>query len=182
MKFQPTEIPDIILIEPKVYSDLRGYFMESYQQQKMESAGINFNFVQDNQSKSCQGTLRGLHYQINHPQGKLIRVILGEVFDVAVDLRRSSSTFGKWVGVTLSAENKKQLWIPPGFAHGFYTISEWAEVFYKATDYYSPENERSIIWNDANIGIKWPLSDIDSLLISPKDLLGLPLNKAETYT
>lgn len=181
MKFQITEIPDILIVEPEVFTDSRGFFMETFQQQKMESAGINFKFVQDNQSRSCKGTLRGLHYQINHAQGKLVRVILGEVFDVAIDLRRSSTTFGKWVGAILSAENKKQLWIPPGFAHGFYTVSEWADVFYKATDYYSPENERSIIWNDPEIGIKWPIYENDSVIISPKDLQGMPLSVAETY-
>jgi dTDP-4-dehydrorhamnose 3,5-epimerase len=181
MNFQPTEIPDILIIEPKVFSDSRGYFMETYQQQRMESAGINFQFVQDNQSRSSKGTLRGLHYQINHPQGKLFRVIQGEVFDVAVDLRRSSATFGKWVGVILSAENKKQLWIPPGFAHGFYAISDWVEVFYKATDYYSPENERSILWNDPEIGIKWPINKTTELIISAKDSQGSSFSNAETY-
>ncbi len=181
MHFKATEIPDVILIEPRVFKDPRGFFMETYQQEKYKAAGITYQFVQDNHSRSIQGTLRGLHYQIKHPQGKLVRAIIGEVFDVAVDLRRVSPTFGKWVGRVLSAENKKQLWIPPGFAHGFYTISDWAEILYKATDFYSPENERSILWNDPEIGIDWPEEVNRKLILSPNDLQGSTLASAEVY-
>jgi dTDP-4-dehydrorhamnose 3,5-epimerase len=181
VKFTATEIPEVILIEPKVFGDSRGFFMETYQKQEFSNAGIPAVFVQDNHSRSMQGTLRGLHYQIRHTQGKLFRVILGEVFDVAVDLRRSSPTFGKWVGCALSAENKRQLWIPPGFAHGFYTLSEWAEVIYKTTDYYSPEDERSIIWNDPDIAIQWPEVSRDQLILSPKDARGVRLAEAEVF-
>lgn len=181
MIFTPTAIPDVILIEPKVFGDTRGFFMETYQQQEFWAAGIDYDFVQDNHSRSIQGTLRGLHYQIKHTQGKLFRVIIGEVFDVAVDLRRSSPTFGQWVGYTLSAENKRQLWVPPGFAHGFYSISEWVEVVYKTTDYYAPEHERSIIWNDPDIGIQWPAQTSQKLILSPKDAQGLTFKEAEVF-
>ena len=181
MKIKQTAIPEVILIEPKVFEDPRGFFMETYQQEKYEAAGIINKFVQDNHSRSIQGTLRGLHYQIKHPQGKLVRAIVGEIFDVAVDLRRVSPTFGKWVGWVLSAENKRQLWIPPGFAHGFYTISDWAEILYKATDFYSPENERSILWNDPEIGIDWPEEVNVKLILSPNDMQGSILASAEVY-
>ena len=153
MNFTPTSIPEVLLIEPRVFGDERGFFMETFQQEKFFAAGIIYDFVQDNHSRSVKGTLRGLHYQLRHTQGKVVRAVVGEVFDVAVDLRRSSATFGQWAGVLLSAENKRQLWIPPGFGHGFYTVSDWAEVVYKATDFYSPADERSIIWNDPDIGI-----------------------------
>lgn len=181
MKFTPAAIPEVILIEPRVHGDARGFFMETYQQREFAAAGINAEFVQDNHSRSTQGTLRGLHYQVRHAQGKLFRVILGEVFDVAVDLRRSSPTFGKWVGYSLTAENKRMLWVPPGFAHGFYTISECVEVIYKATDYYAPEYERSIIWNDPDIEIQWPELTKEKLILSPKDEQGLTLKEAEVF-
>ena len=169
MQFQPTTIPDVILITPKVFGDERGFFMETYQTRLFAQAGIQAQFVQDNHSRSKQGVLRGLHYQLRQTQGKLVRVVMGEIFDVAVDIRRSSPTFGKWVAVHLSAENRQQLWVPPGFAHGFYVLSEWAEVLYKATDFYSPQWERSILWNDPAIGIDWPLLAETPLSLSAKD-------------
>ena len=181
MKFITTSIPDVILIEPQVFGDERGFFMETYHQEKFSAAGINYNFVQDNHSRSTYGTLRGIHYQIRHTQGKLVRAIAGEIFDVAVDLRRSSPTFGKWAAARLSAENKALLWVPPGFGHAFYTLSDWAEVIYKASDFYSPADERSIIWNDAHIGIEWPENIQDKLLLSQKDAQGVSLSDAEVY-
>lgn len=181
MNFTPTAIPEVILIEPRVFGDSRGFFMETYQREKFTAGGIDYDFVQDNHSRSLQGTLRGLHYQINHTQGKVVRAVLGEVFDVAVDLRRSSPTFGKWVGYNLSAENKRLLWVPPGFGHGFYTLSDWAEVVYKATDYYSPADERSIVWNDPDINITWPAQSGEKLIISPKDAQGAYLKHAEVF-
>ena len=181
MKIKQTAIPEVILIEPKVFEDPRGFFMETYQQKKYEAAGIINKFVQDNHSRSIQGTLRGLHYQIKHPQGKLVRAIVGEIFDVAVDLRRVSPTFGKWVGSNLSAENKRQIWIPPGFAHGFYALSDWTEIIYKTTDIYSPENERVILWNDPLIGIDWPLIPNKEIILSGKDQEGKKLSEAEVY-
>jgi len=181
MNFTSTLLPGILIIEPQVFEDSRGFFMETYQLEELEKAGIHLKFVQDNHSRSIQGTLRGLHYQINHSQGKLVRVILGEIFDVVVDLRKSSPYFGKWFGFGLSAQNKKQLWIPPGFAHGFYTLSNWAEVLYKVTDYFSPENERSILWNDPEIGIIWPEQVKEKLIISTKDLQGTPMSAAEVF-
>jgi dTDP-4-dehydrorhamnose 3,5-epimerase len=159
MRFIPTTIPDVILIEPKIFADERGFILESYQKQRFAEAGIPFEFVQDNHSKSQQGVLRGLHYQIQQTQGKLIRIVAGEIFDVAVDIRKSSPTFGKWVGSYLSAENKKMLWVPAGFAHGFYVTSPEAEVLYKATDYYAPQWERTILWNDPTLQIDWPIQD-----------------------
>lgn len=181
MRFIPTSIPDIILIEPKVFGDARGFFMETYQAQRFAEAGIPADFVQDNHSGSRQGTLRGLHYQIQQAQGKLVRVIAGEIYDVAVDLRRSSTTFGRWIGVTLTAENKQQLWVPPGFGHGFYVLSEWAEIHYKATDYYAPQWERTILWDDPALGIPWPLIEDQAVLLSPKDAQGSHLAEAELY-
>jgi dTDP-4-dehydrorhamnose 3,5-epimerase len=169
MKFTPTTIPDIILIEPKVFGDERGFFMETFHADRYAEAGIPTNFVQDNHSGSRQGTLRGLHYQIRQTQGKLLRVIAGEIFDVAVDIRRSSPTFGQWVSAVLSADNKRQLWVPPGFAHGFYVLSDWAELNYKTTDFYAPEWERSILWSDPEIGIKWPILPGTEPLLSTKD-------------
>ena len=181
MKFTPTPIPDVILIEPIVYGDQRGFFMETYQAKRFAEHGIPTEFVQDNHSGSGQGTLRGLHYQIRSTQGKLVRVVAGEIFDVAVDLRRSSPTFSKWVGTKLSAENRHQLWVPKGFAHGFYVLSEWAEVLYKATDYYAPEWERAILWNDPKIGIDWPLLDGREPILSEKDQQGKRFKEADLF-
>jgi dTDP-4-dehydrorhamnose 3,5-epimerase len=181
MRFIPLEIPDVIRIEPHVYSDDRGFFLESYQRREFETAGLPTEFVQDNHSGSRKGALRGLHYQIRQAQGKLVRVIAGEVFDAAVDLRRSSPTFGRWVGARLSAERRDQLWIPPGFAHGFYVLSDWAEVLYKATNYYAPEWERCLLWNDESVGIEWPLVADALPILSDKDSRGAPLSRAEIY-
>ncbi|RPI30105.1 MAG: dTDP-4-dehydrorhamnose 3,5-epimerase [Chloroflexota bacterium] len=182
MQFIPASLPGLILIEPQVFSDARGFFMETFQARLFADAGISTDFVQDNHSGSQKGTLRGLHYQIRQAQGKLVRVIAGEVFDVAVDLRRSSPSFGKWEGFCLSSENKRQLWVPPGFAHGFYVLSQWAEVIYKTSDFYAPEWERTLLWNDPDLGIKWPLdSGLTDVLISPKDARGKPLREAELF-
>jgi dTDP-4-dehydrorhamnose 3,5-epimerase len=181
MIFQPTSIPDIILIESQVFSDERGFFLETYREDRFIAAGINTNFVQDNYSASRQGVLRGLHYQIRQPQGKLVYVVAGEIYDVSVDIRRNSPTFKKWVGIHLSAENKCQLWVPPGFAHGFYVLSHRAEVLYKATDYYAPQWERTLLWNDPEIAVDWPLTDDQDPLLSPKDMLGKPLDQAELF-
>lgn len=171
MKVTPTAIHDVLVIEPKVFGDDRGFFFESFNQKAFEQAtGLKVAFVQDNHSKSSRNVLRGLHYQVKRSQGKLLRVVQGEVFDVAVDIREGSSTYGHWVGQILSAENKKQLWIPPGFAHGFLTLSETAEFLYKTTDYYAPEHERCIAWDDPKIGIKWPLTVAP--LLSAKDRAG----------
>jgi len=181
MEFKPTTLPEVILISPVVYGDERGFFMETYREVEFSAAGIPGNFVQDNHSGSDQGTLRGLHYQIKQSQGKLVQVVSGEIFDVAVDLRKSSPNFGKWAGELLSAENKRQLWIPPGFAHGFYVLSDWANVIYKVTDYYAPEWDRTLLWNDPEIGIDWPLIDGGEVNISTKDAKGLRLRDAETF-
>jgi len=180
LKIISTAIPDVLLIEPKVFQDERGFFLESYQKKQFQEAGIDMDFVQDNHSKSCRGALRGLHYQIIQPQGKLVRVIAGEVFDVAVDIRRSSPTFGQWVGDYLSAENKRMLWVPVGFAHGFYVISTDAEFLYKTSDYYAPQWERSIIWNDPTIGVRWPIQD-ELPILSAKDGTGKLLSEAELF-
>ena len=180
MKIIASNIPDILVFEPTIYSDGRGYFMETWRQSVFEAQGIDAGFVQDNQSNSNRGTLRGLHYQLNHPQGKLARVVSGEVFDVAVDLRKSSAYFGRWIGILLSAENKKQLWIPPGFAHGFYVMSDSAELLYKCTDYYDPEDDHSLLWNDETVGIDWPLLDSKPLL-SDKDKNAPRLLEATVY-
>lgn len=179
MKVIETSLPGVLLLEPKVYGDARGFFMESYNKRVMSAVGITQEFVQDNHSRSAKGVLRGLHYQIQQPQGKLVRVVSGEVYDVAVDLRRGSPSFGQWIGMRLSAENKLLLWIPPGFAHGFYVLSEWAEFLYKTTEYYAPEHERCLLWNDPVLAIDWPLEGEPRL--SEKDKLGKPLNQAETY-
>ena len=181
MHFMPTAIPDVILIEPKIFGDSRGFFLETYQAQRFAAAGVDANFVQDNQSGSRRGTLRGLHYQIQQAQGKLVRVLVGEVYDVAVDLRRSSPTFGNWVGVMLTAENKHQIWVPPGFGHGIYVQSDWAEIHYKTTDYYAPQWERTILWDDPTLGISWPLIAGQPVLLSPKDAQGQRLVEAELY-
>ena len=176
----PTELPEVLILEPKVYADARGFFFESFNQRDFEKAtGLNVTFVQDNHTRSAQGVLRGLHYQIQHPQGKLVRVIEGEVFDVTVDMRRTSPSFGKWAGVTLSADNKRQLWIPPGFAHGFVVTSASAEFLYKTTDYWYPEHERSLLWSDPQLGVPWPLSDVP--ILATKDAAGKPFTEAETY-
>ena len=180
MKIIRTSIPEILLIEPLVFKDERGFFLESYQKQKFNEAGIHYEFVQDNHSKSTQGTLRGLHYQVQQPQGKLVRVIVGEIFDVAVDIRKNSPFFGKWVGDFLSADNKRMIWVPPGFAHGFQVLSKEAEVVYKATDYYAPQWERTILWNDPQLNIRWPMQG-NVPILSPKDLAGNLLSEAEVY-
>jgi len=181
MQILRTSIPEILILEPKVFGDERGFFMETYQARQFADLGIPTQFVQDNHSGSRQGILRGLHYQICQAQGKLVRVISGEIFDVAVDLRKTSPTFGKWVGATLSAQNKHLIWIPAGFAHGFYVLSDWAEIVYKASDYYALEWERSILWNDPDIGIEWPLIDQQPPTLSAKDANGMPFKVAETY-
>jgi dTDP-4-dehydrorhamnose 3,5-epimerase len=181
MKTIATAIPDVIIIEPQVFEDERGFFMETWNQKTFTDNGIDAAFVQDNHSKSPQGTLRGLHYQIKHTQGKLVRVIAGEVFDVAVDIRKSSPTFGKWIGVTLSAQNRRLLWIPPGFAHGFYVTSESAEFTYKCTDFYSPKHERSIRWDDPDISIDWPIPAGITPLLSPKDRQASPFKNADLF-
>lgn len=179
MKASPTAIPDVRLIEPRVFEDGRGFFFESYNRRAFEALGIDAQFVQDNHSRSRRGVLRGLHYQIEHAQGKLVRVIEGEVFDVAVDLRRASPTFGRHVAVALSAANRRMLYIPPGFAHGFLVVSEVAEFLYKTTDYWYPEHERTLLWRDAVLDIAWP-HDIAPVL-APKDAAGVPLASADAY-
>jgi dTDP-4-dehydrorhamnose 3,5-epimerase len=179
MKVTSTAIPDVKLIEPRVFGDERGFFLESWNARAFEAAGIDASFVQDNHSRSRRGVLRGLHYQVEQAQGKLVRVVIGEVFDVAVDLRRSSPTFGRWVGATLSAENKHMLWIPPGFAHGFVVLSASADFLYKATDYWSPEHERTVLWSDPALGIEWPLTEPP--IVAAKDAAGVPWAQAETY-
>ncbi len=181
MKVQPTAIADVRLIEPVVYKDDRGFFFEAYQAARYTAAGIPACDVQDNHSGSRRGVLRGLHYQIDRPQGKLISVLAGEVFDVAVDLRRSSPTFRRWVSVRLSAESRRQLWVPPGFAHGFYVLSPFAEVLYKVDQPYAPECERTLIWNDPTLAIPWPVPEGETPILSPKDLRGCLLEQAETY-
>ena len=180
MNIIATSIPDVFLIKPRVFQDERGFFLESYQKRNFQEIGITGDFVQDNHSKSCQGTLRGLHYQIHQPQGKLVRVIAGEVFDVAVDLRKHSPTFGRWTGAYLSAENKRQMWVPAGFAHGFYVTSPYAEVLYKASDYYAPQWERSILWNDPAIGIQWPTQN-ELPILSSKDAAAKVFMEAEVF-
>jgi dTDP-4-dehydrorhamnose 3,5-epimerase len=181
MKVTPTSLPDVLLIEPQVFGDARGFFYESFNQRAFESdTGLKVQFVQDNHSKSARGVLRGLHYQIQQPQGKLVRVAAGEVFDVAVDLRRASPTFGKWAGATLSANNNAQLWVPPGFAHGFVVLSETAEFLYKTTDYYAPEHEQCIAWNDPDLGIQWPEMP-EPPRLSAKDAAGRAFREAAVY-
>jgi dTDP-4-dehydrorhamnose 3,5-epimerase len=180
MHIQHTVLADLLILEPNVFGDDRGFFYESFNARRFtELTGIEKVFVQDNHSKSAKNVLRGLHYQIQQPQGKLVRVISGEVFDVAVDIRKSSPTFGHWLGITLSAENKRQLWIPEGFAHGFLVTSESAEFLYKTTDYYAPEHERCILWNDPAIGIQWPVDS--EPLLSAKDKVAHPLAEAEVF-
>lgn len=179
-----TENPDVLILEPKVFGDPRGFFLESYNERAFETAvGRRWNFVQDNHSRSSRGVLRGLHYQMEQPQGKLVRVVSGAVLDVAVDLRRSSRSFGSWVAVELSADNHRQLWIPPGFAHGFLVLSEAADFLYKATDFYAPQHERCILWNDPQLGIDWQLTRLDGQAprLSAKDMAGTPFGRAELF-
>jgi len=180
MKVTQTAIPEVLLVEPTVFGDDRGFFYESYNERKWkELTGLQSSFVQDNHSRSVKGVLRGIHYQIRQPQGKLVRVVVGEVFDVAVDLRRSSPTFGQWVGERLSAENKRSLWVPEGFGHGFLVLSEVAEFLYRTTDFYAPEHERSIVWNDPDLAIDWPLSG--QPILSVKDMQAPSFREAELY-
>ena len=180
MKAIPTSLEGVLVIEPKVFGDARGFFFESWNRRDFAAAvGRDVEFVQDNHSRSARGVLRGLHYQVRQPQGKLVRVISGEIFDVAVDLRRSSATFGRWAGERLSAQNQRMLWVPEGFAHGFVVLSDSAEVLYKATDYYAPEHERSLLWNDAAVGVEWPYDG--EPLLKPKDAAGTRLGDAETF-
>jgi dTDP-4-dehydrorhamnose 3,5-epimerase len=181
MDFTPTKIPEVILIIPKIFHDDRGEFHEFYRRSEFEAAGIKLDFVQDNHARSKQGVLRGLHYQIKQAQGKLVRVVKGEIFDVAVDLRRSSRTFGQYVGVILNDKEKNQLWIPPGFAHGYFVLSDWAEMSYKVTEYYAPEWERTLLWKDPALGIDWPLLAKDNPILSQNDSQGLLLKNAEVY-
>ena len=178
MKVIATELPGVVLIEPRVFTDERGFFMETYHHLRFQEAGLHVNFVQDNHSHSVRGTLRGLHYQIEHPQGKLVRAVRGEIFDVAVDLRRASDTFGRWFGAVLSEANKLQLYIPPQFAHGFCALSETADVAYKCSEIYHAEHERTIIWNDSDLNIDWP---VKSPLLSPKDKQGMRLSDADCF-
>jgi dTDP-4-dehydrorhamnose 3,5-epimerase len=179
MKVQATQIAGVLIVEPTVFGDDRGFFLESFNERSMREIGIDAHFVQDNHSRSQRNVLRGLHYQINQPQGKLVRVVRGSVFDVAVDIRRNSPTFRKWVGVELSAENKRMFWLPPGMAHGFVVLSDSADFLYKATDYYAPEFERTILWNDPDLGIEWPL--VGEPVLSSKDAAGLPFREADVF-
>ena len=178
MKVEQTDLPGVLLLRPKVFEDARGFFAETYHRARYAEAGIDAEFVQDNESRSCYGTLRGLHYQVQFAQGKLVRVVDGEVFDVAVDLRRDSAHFGRWTGAHLSAENHLQMFIPPGFAHGFCVLSPWADVIYKCTDYYHPEHECTLAWDDPQVNIRWPIRDV---ILSPKDRAGRPLSETPCY-
>jgi len=182
MQITDTTLEDVKVLRPKVFGDARGFFMETFRDSEFRETVADVTFVQDNHSRSGNGVLRGLHYQIRQPQGKLVRVISGEVFDVAVDIRKSLPEFGRWAGAVLSAENKEMLWVPPGFAHGFYVMSDQAEFVYKCTEYYAPEYERVILWNDPAIGIDWPLSGSDLPLLSPKDENGVLLKNAEVFS
>jgi dTDP-4-dehydrorhamnose 3,5-epimerase len=181
MKFSKSEIPDVILIRPNIFEDERGFFFEAYKKSEFLQYGLEYDFVQDNHSSSQKYTLRGIHYQISHTQGKLVRAVIGEIYDVAVDLRKHSPHFGKWVSAYLSAENKQQLWIPPGFGHGFLVLSDRADVVYKATDYYDPESDRTILWNDPNLSIKWPIPEGVEPIISKKDASGKLIKEAEVF-
>lgn len=181
MQFEPLAIADVVLVRPQVFGDERGFFMETWEQRKFAAGGIAADFVQDNHSRSARHTLRGLHYQIRQPQGKLVRALSGVIFDVAVDLRRRSATFGRWVGVELSEENKNMLWVPPGFAHGFLVLSETADVLYKCTDYYAPTAERSIRWDDPQLAVKWPLPAGAAPRLSSKDAAGIAFSAAEYF-
>jgi dTDP-4-dehydrorhamnose 3,5-epimerase len=179
MEFGPTGIPDVILIRPKVFGDPRGFFFESWEQRKFAAAGLDVRFVQDNHSRSAQHTLRGLHYQVQQTQGKLVRVVTGSVFDVAVDIRRSSPTFGRWVGVVLSEDNHHMLWVPPGFAHGFLVLSESADFVYRCTDFWAPTHERALLWNDPDLKVAWPIPSGVEPLLSAKDAAGVRFHNAE---
>ena len=181
MEFQPTALPEVVAIQPKVFRDARGHFYESWREDAFAAAGIEARFVQDNHSHSVRHTLRGLHYQVRHPQGKLVRVVRGAVFDVAVDLRRASPRFGLWVGVTLSEENGTMLWVPPGFAHGYLALSEEIDLLYKCTDYYSPKDERAVRWDDAGLAVRWPLPRDAAPLLSAKDAVAPLFNDAEYF-
>ena len=178
MKIIPTEIPDVVVLEPRVFEDPRGFFMETYHRRQFAELGITAEFVQDNQSRSSRSVLRGLHYQIEHPQGKLCRVVRGEIYDVVVDLRRSAATFGHWVGVSLSEQNRRQFYVPAGFAHGFVVLSEVAELLYKCTEFYSPQHERTIRWDDPELGIDWPVREP---LLSRKDANGVAFRAADCF-
>jgi dTDP-4-dehydrorhamnose 3,5-epimerase len=181
MKVTPTQIPEVLVFEPRVFGDARGFFMESFNGKVFDEAvGQHVNFVQDNHSRSTKGVLRGLHYQIQQPQGKLVRVASGAVYDVAVDLRQSSGTFGQWVGMELSADNNRQMWVPPGFAHGFLVLSETADFLYKTTDYYAPQHERCVAWNDADLAVRWPVEVTP--ILSAKDLQGVPFKAADYFS
>ncbi len=182
MEFTPLEIPDVVLIRPHVFGDARGWFIETWQEQKFAAAGLTARFVQENHSHSVRHTLRGLHYQIQQPQGKLVRVTRGSVFDVAVDIRRSSPTFGRWVGCVLSEENRHALWVPPGFAHGFLALSESVDFLYKCTDFYAPADERAIRWDDPDLGIAWPLPEGAAPMLAPKDAAASRFRDAEVYS
>jgi dTDP-4-dehydrorhamnose 3,5-epimerase len=181
MEFEPTEIPDVVLIRPKVFGDARGFFLESWEERKFAAAGLDVKFVQDNHSRSARNILRGLHYQIQQPQGKLVRVVTGTVFDVAVDIRRSSPTFGRWVGATLSEDNHHMLWVPAGFAHGFLVLSESADFLYRCTDFWAPSHERAIQWNDPDLAIVWPLQQGVAPILSGKDAAARRFNEAEHF-
>ncbi|MCA9044355.1 MAG: dTDP-4-dehydrorhamnose 3,5-epimerase [Planctomycetaceae bacterium] len=179
MQFAPTRIKDVILVTPKLFGDARGFFLEMYHQEKFQAGGIDAQFVQDNLSRSQRGVLRGLHYQIQHPQGKLVTVLSGKIFDVAVDVRRRSPTFGQWVGAILDDESRQALYIPPGFAHGFSVLSDSADVYYKCTDLYHPEHERTLLWNDPTVNVDWQLEG--DPILSPKDVAGMPLGEVERF-
>lgn len=182
MKVLPTSIPEVLVLQPTVFGDERGFFLERYNKRTFEAGtGLDVEFVQDNHSRSMRNVLRGLHYQIKQPQGKLVWVVAGEIFDVAVDLRRRSSTFGQWTGISLSAQGRQMAWVPPGFAHGFLVVSESAEVLYKTTDFYAPEHERTLLWNDVDLGIAWPIGSDQDPLLAPKDRNGLPLRSCELF-
>lgn len=181
MEFERTALSDVVLIRPRVFGDARGYFLESWEQRKLAAAGIDAAFVQDNHSRSARHVLRGLHYQIEQPQGKLVRVVTGRVFDVAVDIRRSSPTFGRWVGAVLSEENHHMLWVPPGFAHGYLVLSDSADFLYKVTDFWAPRHERTLRWDDPEIGVKWPLPAGVEPVLSEKDRDAARLREAEVY-
>lgn len=181
MEVQRLAIPEVCLLTPRVFGDQRGFFLESWNRKTFADLGLDLDFVQDNHSRSARGVLRGLHYQIEQAQGKLVRVVEGEVFDVAVDLRKRSATFGQWVGAPLSATNQQMLWIPPGFAHGFYVLSEFAQFLYKTTDYYLPRAERCLLWNDPTLNISWPIPAGETPLLAAKDAAGLPLAQCEVF-